>query len=246
MTDAPRIRFYFSFRSPFAAIAFHRLRRAPQFNDLTIELMPVWPKIIFGGHMDNPTDNYFKLAYIFGDAARQAELAGMSAAPFQRLAARIQLPQDVDYRREKVGVKMPDERWEIPHAALLFAERQGRAWAFGEAVFVRRFGLDDHAAADVQDPEVIAQLADAMGLDGAAAARAHESAEFAERMQRVVADGERDGVFGVPFFVLERDGGREAFWGNDRLEHVLRALTGTRELPVIDAATLTEVQPARL
>ena len=69
---------YFSFRSPFAAIAVYRLRRAPQFADVNIDLLPVWPEIIFGGHMDNPTDNLFKMAYIFGYAARQAELAGLS------------------------------------------------------------------------------------------------------------------------------------------------------------------------
>jgi hypothetical protein len=60
-----KIRFYFSFRSPFAAIAFYRLRRAPQFNGVEFELIPTWPDIIFGGHMDNPTDNLFKMAYIF-------------------------------------------------------------------------------------------------------------------------------------------------------------------------------------
>jgi 2-hydroxychromene-2-carboxylate isomerase len=62
------IRFYFSFRSPFAGIAVYRLRRLAMFNDFEIDLIPVWPEIVFGGHMDNPTDNLFKLAYVFADA----------------------------------------------------------------------------------------------------------------------------------------------------------------------------------
>ena len=65
MRAANSFRFYFSFRSPFAAIAIYRLRRAAQFGDFEIELIPVWPENIFGGHMDNPTDNLFKMAYLF-------------------------------------------------------------------------------------------------------------------------------------------------------------------------------------
>ena len=63
MRAANSFRFYFSFRSPFAAIAIYRLRRAAQFSNFEIELIPVWPENIFGGHMDNPTDNIFKMAY---------------------------------------------------------------------------------------------------------------------------------------------------------------------------------------
>eukprot|EP01047_Picozoa_sp_COSAG01_P008488 COSAG01_NODE_335_length_18690_cov_7.693185_16_plen_74_part_00 len=55
---------YFSFRSPFAWVAVHRLRRAPELAACDIELIPTWPEVIFGGHMDNPSDNIFKLAYV--------------------------------------------------------------------------------------------------------------------------------------------------------------------------------------
>jgi 2-hydroxychromene-2-carboxylate isomerase len=242
---APAVRFYFSFRSPFAAIAWHRLRRAPQLEGVPIEPLPVWPAIIFGGHMDNPTDNYFKMAYMFGDAARQAELAGLDARQFRELAKRFPLPHDVDYRREKVGLKLPEERWEMPHTAYLFAERAGLGWTFAEAVFVRRFNLDGCGAADVLDPAVVEEIADQVGLDGRAAVAAHASGEFDDRQRQIVAASERDGVFGVPFFVVEREGTRETFWGNDRIEHLLRALAGADELPVIPKELLREVQPDR-
>jgi 2-hydroxychromene-2-carboxylate isomerase len=240
-----RIRFYFSFRSPFAAIAFYRLRRAPQLGDIPIELMPVWPAIIFGGHMDNPTDNYFKMAYIFGDAVRQAELAGLDTRQLKELARRFPLPQDVDYSREKYGLKLGEEHWEIPHAAFLFAQRQGLGWTFGEEIFLRRFNLDGLGAADVLDPAVVEKVADQVGLDGTAAARAHETGEFDERLRQIIAASERDGVFGVPFFALEQHGSVETFWGNDRIEHVLRTLSGAEELPFIPKESLTEAQPGR-
>ena len=72
-----KIKFYFSFRSPFSGVALYRMRRLACFNQVDIELLPIWPEIIFGGHMDNPTDNLFKLSYVFNDAARQAEEAGL-------------------------------------------------------------------------------------------------------------------------------------------------------------------------
>ncbi len=78
MSEASAARFYFSFRSPFAAIAFYRLRRSPLFKDVKFELIPLWPENIFGGHMENPADSLFKVAYIFSDAAphgRQRKLA---------------------------------------------------------------------------------------------------------------------------------------------------------------------------
>ncbi len=119
MSLAHKFRFYFSFRSPFAGIAFYRLRRSALFKDFAIEVIPVWPENIFGGHMDNPTDNLFKLAYVFADAARQAEDAGLSATFLRNVAKNIELPKDVDYSKEKVGLNMPPEPWGITHHAFL-------------------------------------------------------------------------------------------------------------------------------
>ncbi|NBW45403.1 MAG: 2-hydroxychromene-2-carboxylate isomerase [Betaproteobacteria bacterium] len=72
---------------------------------------------------------------------------------------------------------------------------------------------------DVSDPEVLVKLADGCGFEGRAlleaapdmAAAALESTEQARGL----------GVFGVPWYVV--DG--EAFWGQDRLDFVDRALS---------------------
>ena len=75
-----QLKFYFTFRSPFAYVALHRIRRLKEFQDVDIELIPVSPDNIFGGHFDNPTDNIFKVTYVFEDAARQMEEAGIDAS----------------------------------------------------------------------------------------------------------------------------------------------------------------------
>lgn len=245
MPAHPSIRFYFSFRSPFAAIALYRLRRAPQFRGVSVELMPVWPSVIFGGHMDNPTDNYFKMAYIFGDAVRQAELAGMRTDWFQALSKRFELPAEADYRARKMGLELPAEPWEIPHSAFWYAHERGVGWSFCEAVFARRFDLDGRGTADVLNPQVVAEIAAGVGLDGTRAAQAHTVGEFDQQQRQVIEAGERDGVFGVPFFALDGADGVETFWGNDRLEHILRRLAGGGELPAIPASSLRDIQPER-
>jgi 2-hydroxychromene-2-carboxylate isomerase len=229
------IRFYFSFRSPFAGIALKRVMHCPEFAELEFELMPVWPEVIFGGHMDNPTDNLFKLAYVFQDAVRQAELAGMDTAHLQGWAENFKLPEGVDYTQQKVGMPMGDEPWEIPHAAMAFARSQDKHWAFAESVYARRFGFDGGPVEDVLQPEVVASIARGVGLDGDAAANAHHSEDIQTTLKAIAKQGEADGVFGVPFFVLTKGKGKEVFWGNDHLEHLLRSVLGTHELPVIAA-----------
>lgn len=227
------IRFYYSLRSPFAGIAVHRALHSPEFAGVAFEAMPLWPELIFGGHMDNPTDNLFKLAYVFQDAARQAEVAGLDAGFLKALASRFVVPEGADLKARKLGVPMGEEHWEIPHAALVLAREEGRDWALAEALFARRFGFDGGPPADVQKPDVLAEVAESVGLDGAAAASAHEAPEFEAAIAGIVAQGERDGVFGVPFFVLDRGEARECFWGNDHLEYLLRAIRGSDELPVL-------------
>ncbi len=229
------IRFYFSFRSPFSGIALKRVMHCPELAELEFELMPVWPEVIFGGHMDNPTDNLFKLAYIFQDAARQADLAGLDNGYLRGLAEKFTFPEGIDYTQRKVGMPMDDEPWEIPHAAMLYAQTQGKHWAFAEAVYTRRFGFDGGPVEDVLRSGVVADIASSVGLDGDAAANAHESAEIQAALKVVAKQGEADGVFGVPFFVLQTGEASEVFWGNDHLEHLLRSVLGSHELPVIAA-----------
>ncbi len=245
MSSVKKFRFYFSFRSPFAGIAFYRLRRSPLFKDCHIELVPVWPENIFGGHMDNPTDNLFKAAYIFSDAARQAEEAGLSSAQFHAIAKNLQLPKNVDYSIKKVGLALPPEPWEITHHAFLYAQEQGSAWVFGDAVFNRRFNFDGQGPGDVLQPAVIAEIASQVGLDAETCANASASGRYEDMHKALIKKGEEDGVFGVPFFAIDQPQ-REVFWGNDRLPFLYKSLSGGNDLPLITASSLNEIQTTRL
>ena len=232
------LRCYFSFRSPFAAIALYRLRRLNDFADISIELMPVWPEVVFGGHIDNPTDNLFKIAYIFGDAARQAEVAGIDRSYFDAIASNFTLPEEADYKTKKLGIQMPEEHWEGPHKAFLYAQHQGKGWAFADALCIRRFNFDNKGAADIMNPEVLDSLAEEVDLDVSAMRAAIASPEIEDEMQNVIRESEKDGVFGVPFFVLDMDGEIERYWGNDRLEYVLMRINGQRTLPSLPQVSL--------
>ncbi|MFT7246822.1 MAG: hypothetical protein ACI82A_004202 [Candidatus Azotimanducaceae bacterium] len=48
------------------------------------------------GDIDNPTDNLFKLAYVFADAARQAEDAGNLKA----VGSNIAVPAGTDLKKQ--------------------------------------------------------------------------------------------------------------------------------------------------
>jgi 2-hydroxychromene-2-carboxylate isomerase len=245
MSEASVVRFYFSFRSPFAAIAFYRLRRSPLFKDVKFELIPLWPENIFGGHMDNPTDSLFKVAYIFSDAARQAEEAGLPSAPFNARTDQFKLPAGMDYSKEKAGLKMPEEPWRITHLAFLYAQGKGKGWAFADAVFSRRFDFDGKGSKNVMDPEVLGKIADRVGLDVVKTVNAHTSGRFDEIHRKMIQQGEADGVFGVPFFVIEHGEDNEVFWGNDRLPFLHKAITHSEALPVISADSLQKIQATR-
>jgi 2-hydroxychromene-2-carboxylate isomerase len=244
MSIVKKFRFYFSFRSPFAGIAFYRLRRSPLFKDCEIKLIPLWPQNIFGGHMDNPTDNLFKIAYIFSDAARQAEEAGITPTRFHEMAKNFQLPKNADYSSKKVGLSLPPEPWEITHHAFLYAQEQGLAWAFGDEIFNRRFDFDGQGSGDVLQAEVIGKIAEQLGLDAESCVNASASGRYQDTQAKQVKKGEEEGVFGVPFFSIDQPR-REVFWGNDRLPFLYKSLSGDSELPLITAESLNEIQPTR-
>ncbi len=236
-----KLLFYFSFRSPFAGIALYRMRRAAEFKNVDIELMPVWPAILFGGHMDNPTDNLFKLSYVMQDAARQAEIVGLDTGYLNKVAKMLTIPESADYRSKKVGLPTSHEPWEVTHGAFLYAQSRGKGWAFADAIFNHRFGFDGAPTRDVLKSDIVAAIAKSVGLDGQSAAAAHQSSGIQSEIEAITRAGERDGVFGVPFFVLTGEAGKEIFWGNDRLEYVLRSLTGGTQLPSIAVPDLESI-----
>jgi 2-hydroxychromene-2-carboxylate isomerase len=177
MTDGANqqaIRFYFSFRSPYAWLAAERLESELGDLGVPIERLPIYPTP--GLFPNDPAAMPDKIAYTVQDILRLVRE--------RRLTVRFPPPGDPD--------------WALSHAAFLGAQQHGAEQPFMLALYRKRFsdGLD------LGEDSVIADAACDAGLEpGTILAAAHSPqlrAEAAAGWRRAV---ERDRIFGVPSFV---------------------------------------------
>ena len=168
------IRFYFSFRSPYAWIATERLDAELGDLGVPIERIPIFPTPEL--FPNDPSALPAKTAHLIQDVPRLAHEYGL----------KVRFPPAGD----------PD--WALSHAAFLGAQSEGVGPRFMLEVFRKRFseGLDlgeDHVIADAAnkaelDPDSILSAGHSKAL------RAEVSAGWRLAM-------ERDQIFGVPSFV---------------------------------------------
>ena len=168
------IRFYFSFRSPYAWLAAERLE--PELGSLgvPIERIPTYPTP--GLFPNDPATMPAKVAYLVQDIRRLVRERGLT----------VRFPSAAD----------PD--WSLSHAAFLGAQQQGAGHQFMLEAFRKRFceGLD------LGDDDVIADAGQRAGLDrGTILAAAHSDALRSAVSDSFRLGIERDGIFGVPSFV---------------------------------------------
>jgi 2-hydroxychromene-2-carboxylate isomerase len=146
-----------------------------------------------------------KLKYILQDVTRIAEAWGMSTMP----------PASVD------------TAWERPHAAFVYAQDQGRGYDFALELFSARF----QRAQDVGADSVMQEVATKVGLDPAGLLAAADDVAYQTRVvEGMIKAATEDSIFGVPLFVYRG----EPFWGNDRIEWLLRAIRSAHGLPITD------------
>lgn len=196
------VRFYFSFRSPYSWLAFHRIDAALAGLSVVLDRIPVFPPPNFA---NDPAKVPAKLEYIRADVARIAEAWGLPYA---------------------VPVKL-DCDWVRPHAAFVAARDERKDAAFGTALFEARWcrGLD------VGEDDVLRDAAVAAGVDPVRLVAAAGDEAFHRRVWEGMIQGAgEDGVFGVPYFVFRG----EHYWGNDRIEWLVRAIRRARGMPVVD------------
>ena len=204
------VRFYFSFRSPYAWLAFTRIDRALEGLPVKLERIPVFPPENFE---NDPAGVPVKLQYIKDDV--------------ERIAAAYGLP-----------VRWPESRdtaWIRPHAAFLRAEDTGRGVAFGRALFAARFS----EGRDAGDDGVMREAAARAGLEPEAIVKAADDPDVQQRVYAGMMGGVQEGLFGVPFFIYR--GTR--FWGNDRLEWLVREIRRDHGLSVPDLSIDALVRP---
>lgn len=195
------VRCYFSFRSPYAWLALHRLPVALQGLPVRVESIPVFPPKDFP---NDPAAVPVKLSYVRADIERTARAYGLT----------VRWPQQVD------------TDWPRPHAAFLYAEAAGHGRRFAAEVFAARFSR----GLDVGTDEALAAAATASGIDAPGVLRAASDPEWQQRVLSGMLQGLAEGLFGVPIFVYRG----ERFWGNDRLDWLVRAIRQQHGQPVPD------------
>jgi 2-hydroxychromene-2-carboxylate isomerase len=97
----------------------------------------------------------------------------------------------------------------------LYADRNGRFRPYADRVFEGFFKRE----LNLEDFDALAAVMAEVGLEAEGFGRYSESDGPAD-LRAAAAEAERDGVFGVPTFNV----GGELFWGNDRVEWIIKKL----------------------
>jgi 2-hydroxychromene-2-carboxylate isomerase len=189
------VRFYFSFRSPYAWFAAERWQ--VELGDLkpVVEHIPFYPTP--ETFPNDPTRVPAKFAYVLQDMRRLARDFGLGLRPPPAL----------------------DTDWARAHAAYLGvrAAEPARAEAFMLEMFRGRFSRGQ----DVATAAAIQEASQRAGVDARVALQAAASLELQTEVSANFSIGQaRDRIFGAPSFVY----GDQLFWGHDRMHHLRRAL----------------------
>ncbi|MEU3622984.1 hypothetical protein BS329_20505 [Amycolatopsis coloradensis] len=204
MPDKARPRWYFSMRSPYSWLAHHDLTE--HFPDVleTVELIACWEP-------DQPM-------------TERLDAAGVKAlyTPMSR-AKHFYILHDVRRLAAARGLKVTwpvdrDPTWDVTNLAYLMADQAGKGREFLAACYRKRWAENKV----IWDRAVVAEIAGELGLDPVAAASAADNPELQQRGVEHMARADKEGVFGVPYFVH----GRETFWGLDRLSSFVAAVRG--------------------
>ena len=100
----------------------------------------------------------------------------------------------------------------------LFANEKGKGKAYHDGVYAARW-LEGK---NIGDENVLAEIAEKAGLDRNEFLAALNDSRHEAALERSNKDGEADDVFGFPTFIYEG----QKFWGNDRIEWLVRAIEG--------------------
>jgi 2-hydroxychromene-2-carboxylate isomerase len=213
-------RFYFSFRSPYSWLGYRDLLGRHPDVAAALEWRPFWePDDLSmrmlteaGGEFPYTAMSRAKHLYILMDVRRQVAERGLTMAwPVDR-----------------------DPCWEVPHLAYLLAADRGRARDYVDLVYRARW---EHGA-NICDRRVVGDIAVELGLDREELVTASDREDVRRRGVEALLAIDRDGVFGVPFFVS----GFDRYWGTDRLEAFVGALRA-RGAPPAPPPELAAVPP---
>jgi 2-hydroxychromene-2-carboxylate isomerase len=178
------VKLYYDYKSPYAFLAMQPAFDLPDRYDVELRWIPYLLRIKGKGQRSIYSE--WKTRYSYMDTRRWAN------------------------RRGGFPIKGPLKVYDSTASLIggLFAEEHGFFRVYTEAVFSRFF----ERRLEIDLFEEIAGLMDELGHSGADYIEWSE-AEGRSRLDRCIAEGEEDHIFGVPIFVF--DG--EPFWGHDRI-----------------------------
>jgi 2-hydroxychromene-2-carboxylate isomerase len=190
-----QVLYFFAFASPYAALADARIDELVAKTGAELVPIPLAP------NLDPPqglaaTLRQFRLAFMREDCERCAADQGLA----------WKFPWDDGPPTDNTPAS----------AGWYFAREKGKERAYRNAVFRARAS----EGRDITDPEVLADCAARAGLDRADFREALRSGRYLGEVPKALQLCMEHRCFGVPFFVV--DG--KHFWGNDRIDHLLREL----------------------
>ena len=188
------IKFFYDYKSPFTYLAFAPALELEKSHRVELAFFPhVFDFEAYGGALDERTPrDWFKVRYLYADARRFATERGITIrGPRKLFNSRLALMSG------------------------LFADRQGQFREYSMRVFERFFKRE----LDIEDREALAEVIAETGMD-ADAFRQFAASEGPVALTEALAQGERDGVFGVPTLIVAG----EPFWGNDRMIWIIKKL----------------------
>lgn len=197
MTEARRLRFCFDYISSNAYLAWHELPRLEERYGVEVEPVPV----LFAGLLEahgqlGPAEVRPKALWMAKNNLRKAVLLGLPLRPpaFHPFNPLLAL--------------------RVSSLPLEPAARRALVSGLFDAVWAQEL--------HVSEPEVVARVADAAGLDGAALVAQAQEAPAKARLREQTDAAIARGVFGVPSVEVED----ELFWGYDDWPWLERFLAG--------------------
>ena len=197
----PQLECFFDCSSPWTYLGFHNIQ--PIAADLGVEI--TWRPILVGGLFNTINPSVY--------ASRE------NPVPAKQQYMQKDLQDWADYS----GIKI---RWPMSifpvnsvkaMRGCIAADRQGKLVPYARRVFVAYWGLD----MDITKDELLAEIATASGLDPVKIHTAIGSDEIKAELKANGVDLARRGGYGSPTFFV---GGRDMYFGNDRIPLVHSAL----------------------
>ncbi len=188
---------YFDYKSPYAYLALEAAYGLENDPGVRVEWLPYTLEIpdYLGAVESRNAHQWRRVKYSYMDARRLANKRGLIVRGPRRIFDTAPA-----------------------HIGMLYAKLQGKLRPYHDAVFE---GFFKRELEDIEEPEVVARLLEANGVDAAGFPEFLAGAGRAEH-DRIRAEAEALGVFGVPSFVLNG----EIFWGGERVELLRERLAG--------------------